>query len=707
MPNARTKTILSATLWLGLFVGGTVSSADPEKGKREPAVKGDTLLKTYCARCHGTKRQRADLDLESLLGANIPENRRVWERVARMLREREMPPEKSKQPTEAERAAMTEWVRAGLDSFDCSKGVDPGRPTLRRLNRIEYRNTVRDLLGVDYRAADDFPSDEIGYGFDNIGDVLSLPPLLLEKYLDASEEIVEELLKAPSVARFQRRRLQAEQVERDRKVRTPDTNVLGNFALSINREQEIGKKVSFPETGEYVLRARAYGQQAGSEWTKLAFLIDDREIEVVEVEAVSSAPKVYSIKTKVEAGEHKFAVAYTNNYRNFETKDPALRGDRNLIVDWFEYQYASADAAPDAVRLLVASGDDAGAPDRKSLASNVRALARRAYRRPVSDREVDRLVAFANSALEEGDSFETAAGLVIQALLVSTHFLFRVEIDSAPEDPKTIHDVNPYELASRLSYYLWSSLPDDELFRVAADGSLRDLAVLEKQARRMLADPRSKAFVENFAGQWLQTRFLEGTSRDETIFPSFDAKLRSDMAKETLLFFDAVLREKRSVVDLLAGDFTFVNHRLAKHYGLSDSGLSSLPKPGDGFRRVSLKGSPRGGILTQASVLTLTSYPTRTSPVLRGKWILERILGEPPPPPPPDAGELSEEPEAILSGSLRERLEKHRSDPNCGVCHNKLDPLGFALENFDAIGRWREFDGKFLVDSSAALPDGR
>jgi len=536
----------------------TAADASPTAAAQDAGFETHAvpLVERYCTRCHGERRARADLNLaEKRTATAVLRNRKVFERVIGMLTSREMPPEKADQPTEAERSTLVEVIRRQLESLDCSQGVDPGRPTLRRLNRIEYRNTVRDLTGIDYEPADDFPSDEIGYGFDNIGDVLSMPPLLLEKYLDAADDVV----------------------------------------------------------------ARALGAASGA------------------------------------ARQRVFVV------------EPI---------------------------------DEHGDPDRSSIRRIIADFARRAWRRPVTDSEVDRLVDLARRAFRDGNSIDAALGLVVEAILVSPHFLFRVEIDAEPDDPDSIHPVAPFELASRLSYFLWSSMPDDELFWLAEIGELVKPDVTAGQVRRMLRDERSQAFVENFAGQWLQTRFLDGAERDSALFADYDAELRAAMRAETLLFVDAVLREDRSIFELIDSEFTFLNERLATHYGID--GVE-----GDAMRRVAVAGTQRGGVLTQASVLTLTSYPTRTSPVLRGKWILERILGAPPPPPPPDVPALDEEPAAILAGSLRERLEKHRQDPNCAVCHDKLDPLGFAFENFDAIGRWRDRDGQFLVDASATLPDGR
>ena len=338
-------------------------------------------------------------------------------------------------------------------------------------------------------------------------------------------------------------------------------------------------------------------------------------------------------------------------------------------------------------------------PNEESARQILRTFADRAYRRPVRDDELNRLVRLVELARKNGDGFEAGLKLALEAVLVSPHFLFRVELDRRPGD-RYVRLVGEFELASRLSYFLWSSMPDDELFRLARAKRLREPGVLEAQVKRMLQSPRSRALVDNFAGQWLQLRNLKGFTPDPARFPGFDEPLRSAMLQETELFFEHVVREDRSVLEFLDANYTFVNERLARHYGIP--GVT-----GDRFRRVDLTGTPRGGILTHASILTVTSNPTRTSPVKRGKWILENILGTPPPPPPPGVQELKEDKEVVLSGTLRQRMEQHRADPGCASCHQRMDPLGFGFENFDAVGAWRDREGKHAIDPSGVLPGGQ
>lgn len=663
------------------------------------------LLEDYCLGCHSTRRKKAGLDLEQFKMADeVLQNRKVWSKVIHALRIREMPPENKDQPTEEERIFLAEWIEDQLDRLDCSGAALPGRVTVRRLNKNEYDHTIRDLLGVDRELSKSFPSDNVGYGFDNIGDVLSLPPLLLEKYFEAAETAIEIALEAQAKFFF-RTRVEAE------KARTAaETTIHDNRFLSINKEGKAFVVIDFPEKGEYEFRARAFGQQAGPEPPRMAFLLDGEEFHRVDIPVDDREPAVYRVRREVPAGKHEVAVAYLNNYNVQRGPDPALLGDRNLLVDWFEVELLRKPDATPPEKLeqrLIRRFPAARGEEITCATESLEPFLGRAFRRPVKPAELDRHVELVLSAIQDGESFESAMAMAFQAALISPHFLFRLEeSDRAPSGDQEgkaetwIEPITPHDLASRLSYFLWSSMPDRELLELADSGKLGEEKVLRAQVRRLLADPRSRAFVENFAGQWLQMRNLEVVSPDPELFPDFDEELKAAMERETLGYFETILRENRSVLELLVSDYTLLNERLARHYGLE--GIE-----GDGFRRVSLEGSSRsGGILTQASVLTITSNPRRTSPVKRGKWILEQVLGTPPPPPPPGVEELSEEPEAILSGSLRERMEKHRADPTCASCHLEMDSMGFALENFDPVGAWREFDGQFLIDPSGELPDG-
>jgi hypothetical protein len=509
------------------------------------------VLREFCVDCHNDEKQKGDLNLLPYLAKpNVPGDRKVWEKVAELVEWREMPPEKKPQPSDAQRDTIVRFIDAQLTQADCAGPKNPGRVTIRRLNREEYHHTIRDLLGVDFWP-EDFPADEVGYGFDNIGDVLSLSPMLMEKYLAAAAEIVERAMKPQSDSH---RRLIAR----------------------------------MPEPGQ------------------------------------------------------EQAVA------------------RELLG----------------------------------------AFARRAYRRPVTDEEVARLVRFVAMSLENGGSFLEGMQIAVQAALCSPHFLFRWELDPPATKPGDVRELNDYEVASRLSYFLWNSMPDEELFTLAAQGALRRDGHLEKQAARLLKDWRARSFFTSFAGQWLQIRNLWEVSLDPGVFKGWDDRLKGAMKEEAELFFQAIALEDRPVTDLLAADFTFVNEKLARHYGLA--GVQ-----GETFQRVTLPpGSPRGGVVTLGAVLVSTSTPTRTAPVIRGKWILEQILGTPPPPPPPNVPPLPNQSPVDQTASLRKRLEEHASRAECAGCHKRMDPLGFALENFDATGAWRGTDGKYPIEPAGKLPSG-
>ncbi|MBT4622797.1 MAG: DUF1592 domain-containing protein [Verrucomicrobia bacterium] len=694
---------------VGVF-GQALGAAEETKPTVVPTSQAEfnpdifPIMKDICFGCHGNKRAKAELNLE-LLSANPDffKDGRTWEHVSEMLRHREMPPENKKQPTEDQRIMLIEFIEKELAKFDCSNPavpVNPGRVTLRRLNRSEYNNTIRDLFGVDYQPAADFPNDEVGYGFDNIGDVLSMSPILMEKYLRAAEEITAQAIRTDIPA------YPPEDVIRTKKwgtrsddgaVRIENDNLWGLF-----REGNIDIRYPFRTDGEYLLQINAYATLAGPELPKMQISLGGKPVKTFEVNQTEEKRRKFIVKLNPGKGNHRISIAYMNNYVNNDSPDPTLRGDRNLFIRGTKIigpLDAPQPKLPESHRRVIV---------RQPNSTEVRDVAResltqfagKAFRRPVSEKEINRLLTFVDMALADAGSFELGMQLAVQAILISPHFLFRWELDTRPSGDDPIRELTDWELASRLSYFIWSSLPDDELRHFAKRGELSEPDVMRAQIRRMIADPKSDALIENFAGQWLQIRNLSGVTPDPGSFPTFDDTLRLAMKRETEMFFGALMREDRSVLELIDSDFTYLNERLAKHYGID--GVE-----GSDFQRVSLaKGSGRGGILTHASILTITSNSTRTSPVLRGKWILEQILGTPPPPPPPDVEELEEDEEAITSGSLRERLEKHREKTECATCHSKMDPLGFALENFDGIGAWRDVDGKFPIDPSGELPTG-
>ena len=678
------------TLLAGLLLqSGLLCSGRAEEGAVTLERHIKPLLAEYCFDCHNSKTQKGDLDLE-IYGDNakLYENREIWEKVVELVESGEMPPEKKPQPSMEQREQLAHFVDGQLAKFDCKLEPNPGKVTIRRLNRAEYRNTIRDLLKVDY-SAEDFPNDEVGYGFDNIGDVLSLPPMLMEKYLAAADEVVSKAIVTDVSEKTQIKRMKAGDLRNSggavQKIEG------GGVVLASNGE--IRKGLEFPETAEYVIRVQAYGEQAGTELPKMVVRLGGMDVQTFDVDALAN-PKAYEVRARFEKGGQELTIAFVNDF-----SDPVSGQDRNLYIETVEFEHPSAlPALPESHRQLITRMPQPG--EEHAVAKEILGnFARRAYRRPVTDAEVERLAGFVDLALKEKGTFLEGIQIAVQATLCSPHFLYRWELDEALK-PGEIRDLSDFELASRLSYFLWSSMPDAELFAVAGKGELRKDGNLEKQITRMLQDWRTHGLVNNFAGQWLQTRAIFEMSPDPDVFPKFNDQLREAMKQESELFFEAIVKEDRPVTDLLAADFTYLNERLAGHYGIE--GVK-----GEKMQRITLpKDSPRGGVLTQGAVLMVTSTPTRTAPVIRGKWILEQILGTPPPPPPPDVPPLTEQKQANQSASLRQRLEEHRSRAECSSCHAKMDPLGFALENFDATGAWRDMDGKFPIDASGKMPGG-
>jgi len=540
-----------------LLVAAPVYAADPAKASFEKDIL--PILEDYCYYCHGDGKKKGDLSLEIFkTEKDIQQNYKISEQIFKYVLAGEMPPkDRKKRPSKKEQVLVADWVRNSLDDFYANAPPDPGRVTVRRLNRSEYNNVIRDLMHLDFKPAKDFPADDSGYGFDNIGDVLSVSPLLLEKYLSAAEEIAAQAVAVPS-------------------------------------------------------RGKPLSPTRLTEFQKQYF------------------------------------------------KYPIPADNRRRIAEDFAREFM-----------------------------------RRAYRREVSSEEIKNVLVLAKQAVDAGGSFEEGVRLAVQAVLISPRFLFRWELDGAPDNPRAVRSLNEYELASRLSFFLWSSQPDDQLLRYANRGQLRKN--LGKELERMLKDAKAQSFVENFAGQWLELRNLDVYQPDKKLFPTFTPALRSDMRRETELLFSHIMGGNRSVLELLSADYSFVNARLAAHYGISDV-------KGESFRPVSLRGTFRGGILGHASILTITSDPNRTSPVKRGKYVLENILGTPPPAPPPDAPPLSET--GKITGTLREQFVKHRQDPACASCHKVMDPIGFAFENYDAIGRYRTKDNSLPIDASGKLETG-
>ncbi|MEP6962181.1 MAG: DUF1592 domain-containing protein, partial [Acidobacteriota bacterium] len=658
--------VLLAALWVP-------SAPAEETATFDQSVR--PLLDGTCAGCHSAKLASGGLNMAALTAESLEKNPDLWRRLLRRVRAGEMPPPGIPKPPAAQLNALVSFVQARLDGIQSSQGPDPGRVTVHRLNRNEYTNTIRDLLAVDFRADKSFPSDDSSGGFDNMSDVLTVSPVLMGQYLQAAQTIAARAIGADPLPKT----FEVEYAFKDARVRRVNLSTI-----------EATHRVEFD--AEYDMRFALQGERKEGEPVLFGFWMDGKLLHSMMVDTKPSGLVYFNpyseakFRIYLPAGDHVFRAGFIND-KVVDTLDARALYNRNKnkFVDSiiFTGPFAAAVEKPSRKKLLTCD-PASGKPCVERILSS---LARRAYRRPVSERDVASLIHFVDQARQEGQTEEQGLQLAIQAMLVSPNFLFRVERDANPRDPGVIHPVTDFELASRLSYFLWSSTPDDTLLDLAQAGKLHDASVLDQQVKRMLADERSAAFAANFAGQWLETRNLDFVKPDPKKFPDWDPDLRDAMKEETRLFFENVLRENRPISDFLSADYTFLNERLAKHYGVS--GVT-----GQEFRRVNLTTDQRGGVLSQAGVLTVSSYPNRTSVVIRGKYVLTNILGTPPPPPPPDVPPLDEAAVGV-NASLRDQMQRHRADPICASCHSKMDPLGFGLENYDAIGRWRTKDGNF------------
>jgi hypothetical protein len=647
----------------------------------------------------------------------VPRHADVWEKVVRKLRARQMPPVGKERPDEATYDAVVASLERSLDRA-AAASPNPGRTaTIRRLTRTEYQNAIRDLLALDVDAASLLPADESSYGFDNVT-VGDLSPTLLDRYISAAEKISRVAVGRPSrspggtTIRIQPDLTQEEHID----------------GLPIGTRGGAVVPYTFPLDGEYEIQIRLRRDrdehvEGLSEPHQLELLLDRERVQLFPVNppqreagvaqgepAHDKVDQHLKIRFPVSAGPHVLGVtflkkpsvlletprqpyqAHFNSYRH-----PRIQPAIYAVSIVGPYAATGPGDTPSRRRIFVARPANQN-QEEGSARRILSALMRRAYRRPVTDADLRGPLALYREARTDG-GFEAGIEMALSAVLVSPEFLFRVEPDPAGVPPKTVYRVSDVELASRLSFFLWSSIPDDELLDVAVAGKLHEPAVLDRQVRRMLADARSRALVSNFASQWLHLRNLDSITPDMRLFPDFDDNLRQAFRRETELFFDSVLREDRSLLDLLRANYTFVNERLAKHYGIPHV-------YGSQFRRMTLDdGSWRGGLLRQGSILTVTSYATRTSPVVRGKWILDNLLGVPPPPPLPDVPALKDN---TVHGNLsvRERLAEHRSNTTCAACHNLMDPVGLSLEKFDAVGRRRTVESGTPIDASGGLPDG-
>jgi hypothetical protein len=677
--------------------------------------------------CHNEKLKTADLLLDKANVAEIGADAALWEKVWRKLRAGQMPPAGAPRPDAATLRSLEDYLASELDRA-AAADPNPGRPALRRLNRSEYMNVIRDLLALDASALDLkalLPADDSGYGFDNIGDVLSVSPLLMEGYMTAARKISRLAVGEPAVRPVF------------------ETYDVPRYILQFDRMSEelpfgsrggIAVQHYFPADGEYVIRIRLqrnadYNILGMAETRKLDVRVDGARVaqftvgdkngkatETSEIRFGGSESKEegdLELRTAVKAGMRRIGVSFQNVTWEPEGVFQPLVSDYSYAMD-----YGNSDTEPaigsitiggpfgakglsdTASRRRIFTCSPANSADERTCARTILAnVAHRAYRRPLTDADVEIVLGFYDAARMTG-AFEEGIQAGLQRILVDPEFLFRIERDPADVPRAAAYHISDLELASRLSFFLWSSIPDDELLQLAEQNRLKDTVALEQQVGRMLADDRARALVETFAGQWLYLRNVQAVWPNPDVFPGFAANLRDDFQKETELFFESVLREDRSLMDLLNADYTFLNERLARHYGIGNV-------YGSHFRRVPVTDENRRGLLGHSSILAVTSYATRTSPVMRGKWVLEQLLGTPPPPPPADVPSLEEKKgDDGKPLTMRQQMEQHRANPACASCHRIMDPLGFALENFDATGRWRTIEGSTPIDASGVLPDG-
>ena len=686
------------------------------------------VLDQYCVTCHNQTARTAELLLDQADVENIGDGPEVWEKVLKKLRAGAMPPAGMPRPDQATYDSFATYLETALDSASAAH-PNPGRPVLHRLNRVEYANAVRDLLAVEIDGATLLPADDSRHGFDNIGDVLTVSPALLERYLSAARKISRLALGDPDISPvFEGYNVPKYFVQDDRM----------SEALPFGSRGGIAVRHNFPADGEYLLKVRLarnsrdYITGLLDRPHQLDVRLDGARLELFTIGGEThgkSAPlfsnnamgeraqdiyertadDILEVRFPATAGPQQIEVAFLKetsmpegplrtpmskyDLHNYKGGEPGVAS----VSITGPYDATGMGETPSRDKIFVCR--PSSAQDEESCATKILStLARRAYRRPLTEDDIQTLLDFYKAGHNEG-GFEAGIGSALERILVGPEFLFRIEVDPKNVAPDTAYPISDLELASRLSFFLWSSIPDDQLLELAEGGKLSDPLVLEQQVRRLLKDSRSKALVSNFAAQWLQLRSLRAINPDQDVFPYFEENLREAFRVETELFFESLLREDRSVLELLSANYTFVNERLARHYGIPDV-------YGSHFRRVDLETEERRGLLGKGSILTLTSYANRTSPVLRGKWVLENLLGTPPPPPPPNIPDLVESDQDGQAFSMREAMEQHRANPACATCHNVMDPLGFALENFDGIGTWRTTDAGDPIDSSGVLPDG-
>ena len=686
----RVVTSVAAIVLLGI---GFLPAAQPQVPNPDApsAAQYRQVIDRYCVTCHNTRQPAAELDLSEnqVNVADLADHADVWEGVLQKLRAGTMPPEGLPRPELEIYDSFASYLEVALD-LAAEARPNPGRPVLQRLNRSEYTNAVRDLVSLEIDASAMLPPDSASSsGFDNIGDTLTLSPLLMERYLSAAYRISRLALGDRSAPPATETYVIPQNLEQN-----------GRVSEDLPFGSRGGAAIShyFPLDADYIarIRLRAPNRTLGRE---IELRLDGKRIQLFEMGVDADPANDMEIRFHSIAGMRQVGVSFVKDTAKYEG---AGRPPAEPSVDWvaIEGPYNALGPGDTLSRSKILVCDPAAFEEERTCIRQILStLARRGFRRPVSEGDIQRLLVLYDNGQDER-GFEGGIGLALQGILVSPEFLFRFERDPVDAEPGTVYAISNLELASRLSFFLWSSLPDEELLDLAEAGTLKDPAVLETQVRRMLANPRAQTLVNDFARQWLHVRNLDSMSPpDPTVFPGYTENLKEALKTEVDLFFRDIIRNDRSVLDLLDADETFLNETLARHYGVP--GIY-----GNQFRRVALDDENRWGLLGKAAILTVTSYSTRTSPTLRGKWVMDNLLGMPPPPPPPDVPALDEDRD-LSRLTMRERMELHQSAPACSSCHSRMDPPGFALESFDAVGRWRTVSAdQTPLDTTGVLPDG-
>ncbi len=693
----------------------------------EVAAPDFAMINQYCITCHSERMKSGGLVLEKRDPSKIGAEAEMWERVAKKLRARSMPPINSRRPDQATMATFVQSLEATLDKTALAV-PNPGRAPIHRLNRFEYTNAVRDLLGLEIDGKAMLPADDTGYGFDNIADVLTVSPGLFERYMLAAAKVSRLAVEDPTMrAKLTSYELPYLSLGQDERMN--ELQPFGSRGGTAIRHY-------FPLDGEYEVRftlqrndlAAGYNVRGLSAPTAIDVRIDRQRIKIFNLGGKAARPMYsegadpeypdegLSVKFKTTAGTHVVSIALnqdvwkaegvsvgqlplTNNGYSQGRDTTPLYGRIDAGIEKVDITGPFDGKAPkgsELQRKIFVCQPAAAATEEPCARRIMGRLARLAYRRPVGESDLKTLMEFYRKGRKEDGSFRAGIQASIGRLLVDPNFLFRMELDPAGVKPGSAYKVSDLDLASRLSFFLWSSIPDEELLTVAAAGQLKSPIVLEKQVRRMLADPRSNTMIDNFFAQWLTIKNVQSAHPDPKVFPEFDENLRSAFIEETKLFLRSQVREDRSAAELITANYTFVNERLARHYGIPGV-------VGNHFRRVNLPDDKRAGLLGQGSVLMVTSYNDRTSVVLRGKFIMDMFLGTQPPAPPANVPPLEN---TKIEGTLRQRMELHRKNPVCASCHNTIDPMGFAFENFDGVGKYRTLDSRSPINATGALADG-